>query len=459
MAEDPNLQNELELARARDRDLVSNAQRRKKRKMTVIAACAALGIHGYFHVKDRLIAEQRTAQLAIRRLLYHEPRKGLVTAEIPTPEQSAWAIFLSSGSRRDEAWFEWVTLPHEYFTKLVDLCTPLWETTPIEANKGDYVNGTPRPQDLARRKLDCTATVAIALHFFAKPDSRSGIGKQFGLTETHTTKYMMFGLYIIVKALHSHPDARIEWKCNDPEYLKLQNDRIHRMARELKILFGILLVGWMDGVRFGICKKGKRKKQKEDYSGEKKTHLRKIILITDSEGIVVAAVVNCPGVWGDSKCTDVGGLYELIDSLLDGYSIGADTAFRGDLLNSKVTKILKMGDHLPAGMSHEDYELLEALLIKARQPAEWANNCLIQSFRRLRQCLGIFDDLNGELMMACLLLHNYRTRNCDRNQVKKYFNILEQEEKEEEAAAAAAEDEEDEEEEEEEELFQIGYGI
>ena len=82
MAEDPNLQNELELARARDRDLVSNAQRRKKRKvMTVIAACAALGIHGYFHVKDRLIAEQRAAQLAIRRLLYHEPRKGLVTAE------------------------------------------------------------------------------------------------------------------------------------------------------------------------------------------------------------------------------------------------------------------------------------------------------------------------------------------------------------------------------------------
>ena len=29
------------------------------------------------------------------------------------------------------------------------------------------------------------------------------LGKQFGLTETHTTKYMMFGLYIIVKVLHT----------------------------------------------------------------------------------------------------------------------------------------------------------------------------------------------------------------------------------------------------------------
>jgi hypothetical protein len=92
------------------------------------------------------------------------------------------------------------------------------------------------------------------------------------------------------------------------------------MARELTILFDILLVGSMDGVRFAIGKKGKRKKQKEDYSGEKTTHLRKIFIITDSEGIGVAADINCPGVWGDSKCTDLGGQYDLIDSLLDGYS-------------------------------------------------------------------------------------------------------------------------------------------
>jgi hypothetical protein len=59
----------------------------------------------------------------------------------------------------------------------------------------------------------------------------------------------------------------------------------------------------------------------------------------------------------------------LIDSLLDGYSIGADTAFRGDVLNLKVTEILKTGEHLPAGISHKDCELLEELLIKARQPA------------------------------------------------------------------------------------------
>jgi hypothetical protein len=86
---------------------------------------------------------------------------------------------------------------------------------------------------------------------------------------------------------------------------------------------------------------------------------------------------------------------------------------------------------------------------RARQPAEWTNNCLIQAFRRLRRCLGIFDDVNGDLMMTCLLLHNYRTTNCNRNQVKKYFHILEQEAKEEEEARAATGDNNDDEDEEE----------
>jgi hypothetical protein len=407
MADNLNLQIERELARGRDQDLVATAQQRKKRKVVVIAACATLGMHVYLHLQDRLIAEQRALQLAIRRLLYHEPKKGLATGEIPTPQQSAWTIFLKSGSQRDEAWFEWVTIPHECFFKLIDCCRPVWESTPIQACNGDYVHGTPQPRHLAKRKLDCIATIAMSLHFFAKPDSRSGIGKQFGLTETHTTKYVMFGMYIVTKVLKSHPDAQIEWKCSDQAYLQVQHERIHRMVPGLKLLFDISLVGWIDGVRFRICKKRDRKQQKDDYSGEKKTHLRKIILISDSEGKIVGAVMNCPGVWADSKCTDVGGLYDLIGSLVDGYSIAADTAFRGDLIHSKVIRIKKTGEYLPAGMSHEEYELLEELLIRARQPAEWTNNCLIQEFRCLRRCLGIFDDVNGDLMMTCLLLHNY----------------------------------------------------
>jgi hypothetical protein len=221
------------------------------------------------------------------------------------------------------------------------------------------------------------------------------------------------------------------------------------MVPGLKLLFEISLVKWIDGVRFGICKKRDWKKQKDDYSGEKKTQRRKIILILDSEGKIVGVVMNCPGVWADSKCTDVGGLYDLIGSLVDGYSIATNTSFHGDLIHSKVIRIKKTCEYLPAGMSHEEYELLEELIIRARQPAEWTNNCLIQAFHHLQRCLRIVDDGNGDLMMTCLLLHTYQTTNCNQNQVKKYFHILEQEVKEEEEAHAATGDDGDDNDEEE----------
>ena len=41
--------------------------------------------------------------------------------------------------------------------------------------------------------------------------------------------------------------------------------------------------------------------QREDYSGEKKHALRKMILVFDPMGTVVAACWNCPGKWNDSK--------------------------------------------------------------------------------------------------------------------------------------------------------------
>lgn len=254
----------------------------------------------------------------------------------------------------------------------------------------------------------------------------------FGMIETHATKYIRFGLYVFLTVLKEHPMARIHWPCEQPGYLERQSERISRMVPELKDNYGIMITSWMDGVRFPIGKKRKYMEQKKDYSGEKKRHLRKIILITDSNGYIVAAAINCPGKWGDSKCTDLGGLYDYIDSKLpDGYSVGADTAFQGALLNNKVIKILKNGEYLPEGMTEEEYEKLEKLLIKSRQPGEWINNVLIQSFRRLRAGLGIFDDLNGDMMLVCILLHNWRTNTCNRNQVKKFFDILEKEEKEE----------------------------
>lgn len=416
---------EMDLAVARDRDTDYN-RRRKKIKTLVCLTVTIATCHRLLQVAK---ARRIEAEQACRRSLYHEERARLLTAEIQRPEQSPFHHFLKSGSKRDSAWFVWTSLPYQSFMDLVDLCKPVWLDTPIEVNKGDHKYGVPRPQDITRRKLDCIFTIAMTMYFLAYPDCRVGIGSNFGMINTHVTKYVRFGLYIIIKVLQKHPNARIHWPCESQEYLDRQVQRIARMVPELRDDYGILITSWMDGFRLPIGKKKDYKEQNNDYSGEKKRHLRKVIIITDSEGYVVAAVINCPGKWGDSKCTELGGIYDLIDRKLpDGYSVGADTAFKGAVLGRKVTKILKNGEYLPDGMTEEEYNELEKLLIKSRQPGEWINRVLVQSFRRLRAGLGVFDDLNGDLMLACILLHNWRARTSSRNQVKKFFDILEKEE-------------------------------
>ena len=398
---------EIELAAARDHDNDRNWRRKKLKTLL----CVTVTIASCHLLLRAATARRIAAEKACRRALYHEERARLLTAEIQRPEQSPFHHFLLSESKRDGAWFVWTSLPYQSFMDLVDLCKPVWLTTPIEPNKGDYEYGMPRPQDITRRKLDCIFTMAMTMYFLAHPDCRVGIGNQFGMIDTHVTKYIRFGLYIIIKVLQKHPNARIHWPCDVPGYLDRQVERISRYVPELKDDYGILLTSWMDGFRLPIGKKKSNKEQQNDFSGEKRRHLRKVVIITDAEGYVVAAVINCPGKWGDSKCTELGGIYDLIERKLpNGYSVGADTAFKGAVLGSKVTKILKTGEYLPDGMTEEEYEELEEHLIKSRQPGEWINRVLIQSFCHLRAGLGVYDDLNGDLMLACILLHNWRAR-------------------------------------------------
>ena len=103
----------------------------------------------------------------------------------------------------------------------------------------------------------------------------------------------------------------------------------------------------------------------------------------------------------------------------------ADTAFRGSLLNGNIRRILKHGERIPPVLTDEGHNRLERLLTRVRQPAEWGNNALVQAFKRLRQRLGGNDELNGELMRATVLLHNWRVSTCNRNEIKSFFRQLE----------------------------------
>jgi len=418
-----SLQDELDLARARDLDyaMICSRKRRKLRNMSAFVAVATP------YMLDIITEEEKKIEEKMRQAEVHSSKKRFARHQVPLPEQSNWRKFYNSGDDSDSGWFHEVALSKSSFTELVGEISPLWHSTPICAYNGEREIGTPRPSDIRRRRLDCKDTVALTLRFLAFPDTRAMIGKEFGVLENDARRYAYFGIYLFRMVLSKHDKAKIHWPCDDQAYVDRHYSRIQEDTPELHILYGLRPIAWIDGVRFVIHDKHSRPDEhKGDKSKEKKKTLRKLILITDSEGRVVAAGINTPGSWHDSKATRLTGLYDLIeDTVPDGYCILSDTAFRGDLLQGKIIKILTAGQNLPPGMTHEQYRRLEKRIIHARQPCEQGNNTVVQAFCRIRQTLSIFDDTNNDLMEATLLVHNWRVSTTERTQVKKILDLLE----------------------------------
>jgi len=71
----------------------------------------------------------------------------------------------------------------------------------------------------------------------------------------------------------------------------------------------------------------------------------------------------------DGRNSRIGGLYHIISLLPDGYNVAADTAFEGNVLGSKIVKILKEGQIIPDELPPELLKDVEALITTARQAA------------------------------------------------------------------------------------------
>jgi hypothetical protein len=308
------------------------------------------------------------------RFLFHEPPKYASRQSIPLPEFSTWQYLIDSSDETDETWFTWVGLSKISFLALVNECEPYWKANAQVAIRGEHAVGTPRPQSIGKRLLNCTGTMAITLKWLTCTSDFDDIAKSFGLVVTVARKYVMFGIDIIVEKLFNHDFCRVEWRVHDEEYLEHMSELTYYYVPELSEDWGLKPVAWIDAVRLPIANKWSRpRERREDQSGEKKMTLRKCILLSDPCGKIVGFVLNMPGSWGDSKGARIGGLYDMINALLDGYNVVSDAAYAGHLLNAKIIKVLKEGQRIPDGMTDETLIEVEKLIRHARQPAEWTN--------------------------------------------------------------------------------------
>jgi hypothetical protein len=141
-------------------------------------------------------------------LRYHEPHKYASRESIQQTRNSDWHhVFKNCNDNSDETWFTWVGLPKPSFLELVESATPYFDNDANVAFRRDCPTGEtgkPRPQDIARRSLDCEATLGIALKFLKSSAEIQDMGKMFRLVDTVARKYINFGIEIIVRILIDH---------------------------------------------------------------------------------------------------------------------------------------------------------------------------------------------------------------------------------------------------------------
>ena len=77
-------------------------------------------------------------------------------------------------------------------------------------------------------------------------------------------------------------------------------------------------------------------------------------------------------------------------------------------------------------MEGRERDSYDQQLTHLRQCSEWGNNVLTGVFRRLRSTKLPVDNVKrAKIMWSAILLHNYRTNNVGRNQIKTYFDNIE----------------------------------
>jgi hypothetical protein len=146
-----------------------------------------------------------------------------------------------------------------------------------------------------------------------------------------------------------------------------------------------------------------------------------------SLGTVIAAKINAPGSWHDSRIAKP--IYEKLRTRTpEGFYLVADTAFpRGaQQIEGKIRAPIKTGQRMQGTIDEiQERVAFDRELLSYRQTAEWGMRGLQGSFGRLRIPLEIGrQSERGDLIEICIRLNNLRARLVGINQIRTVYMPL-----------------------------------
>ncbi|ETO72352.1 hypothetical protein F444_11519 [Phytophthora nicotianae P1976] len=331
-------------------------------------------------------------------------RSSLTRADLPRNPRhgTSWECIYAAGN--DAAFIITTGFDVASFHSLLRPFTEVWDRVPIPRSDVD-IEGVSRP---SRRSLSPTGALALVLHFLNSTMAELSLQEIFGLTPSVCSRYVNFGLRILLETLKITPEGRIEWP-KIPAKFAYYAELIAARHPSLHGAFCSI-----DGVKIPVAESLDEDTQKPQYNGWTCSHYCSSVFVFAPDGAILCALLNAPGSWHDAAV--VQDLYgKLLNKTPEGDFAIADSAFprsrRG--LSSRIKTPLKKRSRQPRilqeqGLLDELEVLLEINreLVSARQAAEWGMRSLQGSFARLKLPLPADDgEYRAIVLETCARLH------------------------------------------------------
>ncbi|KAJ7785054.1 hypothetical protein DFH07DRAFT_864357 [Mycena maculata] len=314
---------------------------------------------------------------------------------LPNPRYNTpWQVLHASGS--DCAFITTMGFDCQTFHGIIKAgFDSAWYSTPIPRNDV-RTTGQPRP---GAQSLDAEGALGLI-----------SLQQIFALIPTTVSCYITFGLSILLMVLRKIPNTAIRWPGSVDEF-QSYNDLIVEHHPRLTGAFTSV-----DGLNLPGQTAEDEEMENATYNGWLCEHFissawsfSECILscLTIYMGTVIAAKLNAPGSWHDSRVAKP--IYEKLRTRTpEGFYVVADTAF-------------------PRGTAQIDGRIRTTAEIEEKLAfdPEWGMSGLQGSFGRLRLPLDIGDqDERGNLLEICVRLHNLRAQCVGYNQIRTVYMPL-----------------------------------
>lgn len=150
----------------------------------------------------------------------------------------------------------------------------IWDTTPIPR---EDVSGHTAPR-LWRRSLDAAGALGLCLHYLNSTMSEFTLQQLFSLVPSTVTRYLTFGLHLLLTILRKIPEAQIRWPRAVDEYQYLSS----AIQERHPLLRGAF--GFIDGLNLPVQAHGDDTIENATYNGWLHSHYVSNVLVFSPEG-------------------------------------------------------------------------------------------------------------------------------------------------------------------------------